>query len=107
MADKGGGSAASPRGARNVWADTLESEFDMIRQLAERYRYVAMDTEFPGIVVRPVGNFTTLREFTYQVRRAHSLCLPGEPPQRVPSERPPLPPPPPLPFPSPALPFSP
>jgi len=40
---------------RNVWAENVEKEMNAIRQLVETHPYVAMDTEFPGIVVRPVS----------------------------------------------------
>lgn len=33
----------------NVWDDNLEAEIDKIMQLVEKYNYIAMDTEFPGI----------------------------------------------------------
>lgn len=34
----------------NVWDENLEVEFDKIMNLVEKYNYISMDTEFPGIV---------------------------------------------------------
>ena len=52
---------------REVWADNLAEEISIIRDIVEDYPYVAMDTEFPGVVARPVGNFKSSREYHYKV----------------------------------------
>lgn len=37
----------------NVYADNLDKEMAKIRRIVKKYNYVAMDTEFPGIVAIP------------------------------------------------------
>jgi hypothetical protein len=63
---------------REVWADNLVDEITLIRDVVEEYPYVAMDTEFPGVVVRPVGSFKNSREYHYKVRRGGIIwCAAG------------------------------
>ncbi|EMD40070.1 hypothetical protein CERSUDRAFT_112283 [Gelatoporia subvermispora B] len=56
---------------REVWAPNLETEMNNIRELIERYPYVAMDTEFPGVVARPIGSFKTSSDYHYQTMRCN------------------------------------
>ena len=60
---------------REVWADNLEEEFELIREIVDDYPYLAMDTEFPGIVVRPVGTFKSTADYHYQTLRANVNML--------------------------------
>ena len=52
---------------REVWNFNLYEEFMQICQLVQEYPFVAMDTEFPGIVAKPVGNFSSMDEYKYQL----------------------------------------
>jgi CCR4-NOT transcription complex subunit 7/8 len=58
-------------GIRDVWAQNLYQEFHVIRQLVKQYQHVAMDTEFPGVVARPIGEFRSCSEYQYQVLRCN------------------------------------
>jgi CCR4-NOT transcription complex subunit 7/8 len=60
---------------RDVWAGNLEEEFCAIREAVETCPFIAMDTEFPGIVARPLGNFRTTHEFYYQTLRCNVNIL--------------------------------
>mmetsp|Transcript_17411 Transcript_17411/g.34966 ORF Transcript_17411/g.34966 Transcript_17411/m.34966 type:complete len:311 (-) Transcript_17411:84-1016(-) len=47
--------SGAPLEIRNVWANNLLEEFEEIRKVVETHKYIAMDTEFPGVVARPVS----------------------------------------------------
>ena len=51
---------------RDVWSDNFDEEMDSLRKAIETYPYVAMDTEFPGIVARPIGQFRGSTDYHYQ-----------------------------------------
>lgn len=54
-----------------VWACNLEEEMKKIRELVLTYNFVAMDTEFPGVVVRPIGEFRSSVDYQYQLLRCN------------------------------------
>lgn len=41
----------------------------LIRDVVDDFPFLAMDTEFPGVVARPVGNFKNSGEYHYQTLR--------------------------------------
>ena len=52
------------------WAqENLEEELALIRDVVDDFPFCAMDTEFPGVVARPVGNFKNSGEYHYQTLR--------------------------------------
>ncbi|XP_023184743.1 CCR4-NOT transcription complex subunit 7 isoform X2 [Xiphophorus maculatus] len=54
-----------------VWASNLEEELKRIRQVIRKYNYIAMDTEFPGVVARPIGEFRSNADYQYQLLRCN------------------------------------
>lgn len=58
-------------GIRDVWAANLEDEFRAIIRVVQKYNYVAMDTEFPGVVARPIGEFRSTADYQYQLLRCN------------------------------------
>eukprot|EP00041_Stephanoeca_diplocostata_P013582 m.238598 g.238598 ORF g.238598 m.238598 type:complete len:275 (-) comp19391_c0_seq1:926-1750(-) len=60
---------------RDVWASSLEEEMILIREMVDRFPYIAMDTEFPGVVAKPIGEFRSQAEYTYQHLRANCNLL--------------------------------
>ncbi len=58
-------------GIRDVWKHNLEEEFRTIRQVVQNYNHVGMDTEFPGVVARPIGDFRSPGDYQYQLLRCN------------------------------------
>lgn len=56
---------------RDVWKHNLVEEMAAIRDLVDRYPYIAMDTEFPGVVARPMGSFRGKSDYHYQCMRTN------------------------------------
>lgn len=52
-----------------VWKDDVDRAFTDIRNVSEKFQYIAMDTEFPGIVARPIGLIGSLSDYNYQTVR--------------------------------------
>ncbi|KAG5980332.1 hypothetical protein E4U55_004156 [Claviceps digitariae] len=56
---------------REVWKHNLHEEMAVLRELVDKYPYIAMDTEFPGVVARPMGGFRGKSDYHYQCLRAN------------------------------------
>lgn len=63
--------AQAEYGIKDIWNNNLEEEFRKIRQVIQQYKYVAMDTEFPGVVARPIGEFRSTADYQYQLLRCN------------------------------------
>ena len=56
-------------GICDVWQHNLQEELRTIHKVVLQYQYVAMDTEFPGVVARPLGEFQSRAAYNYQLLR--------------------------------------
>lgn len=56
---------------RDVWAHNLEEEMEVLMELVEEYPFVAVDTEYPGVLCRPVGSFRSSYDFHYQTVKSN------------------------------------
>jgi len=54
-----------------VWGHNLVEEIAKIAEVLEEYPYVAIDTEFPGVVAEPVGHYKNQIEQRYQTLRVN------------------------------------
>ncbi|RFU26425.1 hypothetical protein B7463_g9907, partial [Scytalidium lignicola] len=71
MMDTGARGVANKGRIREVWKGNLEEEMATLRQLVDKYPYIAMDTEFPGLVARPMGSFRGKSDYHYQCLRCN------------------------------------
>jgi CCR4-NOT transcription complex subunit 7/8 len=55
----------------NVWNSNLEEQFEVIRAVVSKFKYVSVDCKFPGVVARPIGTFKTTSEYHYQTLRSN------------------------------------
>ena len=56
---------------KEVWAANLEDEFTQICKVVQKYPFVALDTEFPGVVARPIRKFKSPFDYQYQLIRCN------------------------------------
>lgn len=59
----------------DVWASNMEQEFVRLREIVKNYPFVAMDTEFPGIVAKPIGDFKSASDYQYQLLQTNVNLL--------------------------------
>lgn len=55
----------------DVWAHNLHEELEKIIDIVDDYPYIAMDTEFPGVVARPIGCFKNSHDYHYQTLKCN------------------------------------
>ena len=54
-----------------VWASNLHEQLAVIMDVLEVYPYVAIDTEFPGIIVRPVMSLRSSYDYHYNTLKSN------------------------------------
>ena len=54
-----------------VWADNLEAAFDELEKSLDGYSYIAVDTEFPGVLVRPILSYRDTYQYRYYTTKAN------------------------------------
>eukprot|EP00474_Spongospora_subterranea_P009949 CRZ10407.1 hypothetical protein [Spongospora subterranea] len=59
-------------GIREVWNDNLLEELDGMMDVVDRYPFISVDTEFPGVVIRPIGSFTADAPLLYRYQIVRS-----------------------------------
>jgi CCR4-NOT transcription complex subunit 7/8 len=59
------------REIRDVWCYNLEQEMRIISDMIVDYPYVAMDTEFPGMIAKPAGSYKSTEALEYQNMRCN------------------------------------
>mmetsp|Transcript_45247 Transcript_45247/g.104950 ORF Transcript_45247/g.104950 Transcript_45247/m.104950 type:complete len:291 (+) Transcript_45247:67-939(+) len=59
------------RRSQEVWESNVEEEIVRMRDIAEQFQHVAMDTQFPGLVARPTGPFRDYEEYNYQTLKCN------------------------------------
>lgn len=60
---------------RNVWKHNLEEEIELLSEKIQEYPYISMDTEFPGVIAKPIGTFSTQTLYTYNQLRCNVSLL--------------------------------
>ncbi|EDV25162.1 uncharacterized protein TRIADDRAFT_26102 [Trichoplax adhaerens] len=61
----------SKYGIQDIWESNLEEEFDKIRDIVEDFPFIGMDTEFPGVVARPIGDFKSPTDYLYNLLKCN------------------------------------
>ncbi|EGC28247.1 hypothetical protein DICPUDRAFT_160469, partial [Dictyostelium purpureum] len=56
---------------REVWNHNLEYEMSLIRDIVDSYPCVAIDTEFPGFVNKPIESMRMNPDYNYQTLRSN------------------------------------
>jgi len=59
------------RKSQEVWDSNFEEEIIRMRDVAEQFQHVSMDTQFPGLVARPTGPFCDYEEFNYMTLKCN------------------------------------